>query len=91
MRAELISDSSILGVAYKNLTSYLPGGGGVLPGISPLNYGKWNETYISPESEWRAAVRSYMVNEELKFIAQESDFRPTLCMLKNAHQGSFVL
>ena len=37
MRAELISDSSILGVAYKNLTSYLPGGGGVLPGIFPLN------------------------------------------------------
>ena len=85
MRAELISNSSILGVAYTKLTSYLPGGGGVLPGISPLNYGKWNETYISPESEWRAAVRSYMVNEELKFIAQESDIRPTLCIPASPH------
>ena len=40
---------------------------------------------VHPIADWRAAVRKNLIDEELKYILQESNYKPTLLVLKQAH------
>ena len=85
---ELVRNSDILKQAYLELTGYLANAGGVLPERVVKYVDTWQETVTFPETDWRHSVRCDMVTEELRRLDEESEYMPTLRLLKAALPSS---